>query len=80
MYSVYILQSKKTGEYYVGFSSDLKDRLRRHNQGQNPSTKAGRPWEVVYSETFPTKQSAWMRERQIKKYKGGEAFKKLVTE
>lgn len=36
------------------------------------------PWEIVYKESFQTKKEAWLRERQIKSYKGGVAFKKLI--
>ena len=76
MYYVYILQSKK--RYYIGYTSNLEERLRNHNSGKNVSTKYGIPWVVVYSKKFEDKKLAWLRERQIKKYKGGEAFKKLI--
>jgi putative endonuclease len=36
---VYVLRSLKDGEFYTGFSSDLKARLATHEAGQVPSTK-----------------------------------------
>ena len=78
MYVVYVLYSKKTDKYYIGFTANLIDRLKHHNSGATKSTKTGRPWFVVYKEKIPDKRSAWLRERQIKKYKGGEAFKVLI--
>jgi len=33
----------------------------------------------VYQEEFIAKEDAWLREKQIKKYKGGNAFKKLIS-
>jgi putative endonuclease len=78
MYYVYILKSETTGRYYVGYTSSLEDRLSNHNSGRNISTKPGVPWKIVHSEQFEGKNLAWLRERQIKSYKGGEAFKKLV--
>ncbi|OGE88379.1 MAG: endonuclease [Candidatus Doudnabacteria bacterium RIFCSPLOWO2_02_FULL_49_13] len=75
----YILKSQKHGRYYVGSTNDLQDRLKRHNAGYNKSTKDGVPWELVYSETFLTKQEAYKRELKIKSYKGGEAFKRLIN-
>ena len=78
MFQVYILKSKKTGRFYVGYTSNLEQRLKYHNLGKNKSTKTGIPWELVKFEEYKTKREAWLRERQIKKYKGGEAFKKLV--
>ena len=78
MYTVYILQSENTGRYYVGYTSDMQQRFRYHNSGKNKSTKSGMPRKIVRQEVFPTKKEAWLREWQIKKYKGGEAFKKLI--
>lgn len=80
MYIVYIIQNQETKGYYVGYTEDLQDRLRRHNQGRNTSTKSSGKWVIVHTEEFSDKVNAWKRERQIKKYKGGEAFKKLVKQ
>ena len=59
-------------------TSDVYARLEYHNRGKNKSTKYGRPWKIIYYEDYEDKKSAWLRERQIKRYKNGEAFKKLV--
>jgi len=79
MYSVYIIQSEVTGRYYIGFTSNIDDRLKHHNSGANRSTKSGSPWRLVYKEVFDSKKEAWLREKKIKSYKGGEAFKKLIS-
>lgn len=78
MYFVYIIQSDRTGRYYVGYIGNLEDRIRHHNSGLNISTKPGIPWKVVYAEKFENKKDAWLREHKIKSYKGGEAFEKLI--
>ena len=78
MFYTYILKSKIGEKYYVGYTSDLDARLRKHNSGSNKSTIKFKPWEVVYFESLLDKKSAWLREQQIKRYKGGEAFKKLL--
>ncbi len=78
MFTVYILQSEKNGKYYIGYTADLEKRIYYHNSGKNISTKNGIPWKLVRQENFETKKEAWLREHQIKKYKGGEAFKKLI--
>jgi putative endonuclease len=80
LYKVYILKSLKNNRHYIGVTSDLTDRIKRHNGGQNPSTKSGCPWRLIYTEDYLDKQSAWQRERQIKRYKGGGAFKRLVVD
>ncbi len=77
MYKVYIVQSEIHYRYYIGHTSDLDKRLLRHNAGLVHSTKSGRPWLIIYTEIFSSKDGALKRERQIKAYKGGEAFKKL---
>lgn len=59
-------------------TSNFENRLRHHNSGANRSTKNRGPWKLVHREIFNDKAPAWYREKQIKKYKGGEAFKKLV--
>ena len=78
MYFVYILQSVKTSRYYIGHTKDMSDRLRRHNRGGVPSTKHGVPWEIQYTEEYGTKHEAYRREMEIKSYKSGILFKKLL--
>ncbi len=78
MHSVYILQSLKDGGYYVGCTSNLEERLARHNSGKTKSLRKRRSLKVVYTENYDSVEQAYAREKQIKKYKGGEAFKKLI--
>lgn len=77
-YSVYILRSEKTHRFYIGQSNNIGGRLQEHNAGKTKSTKAGAPWLVVHQEQFDSRSEAFAREQQIKRYKGGEAFKKLL--
>lgn len=78
MWYSYILRSLKDKRYYIGSTSDLEKRILKHNSGGNTSTKNRRPLELVYFESFTTKIEAQAREKQIKSYKGGLAFKKLL--
>ena len=80
MYFVYIIHSQKKDRYYIGVTADIKKRLASHNSGANHSTRAYIPWVVIYQEEYIDKRSAWLREKQIKSYKGGEAFKKLIRQ
>ncbi|MEK7637160.1 MAG: GIY-YIG nuclease family protein [Patescibacteria group bacterium] len=79
MYIVYILQSVKTARYYIGHCEDLSVRLKKHNAGKVRSTKSGRPWKVVRTKKYPARAETYRRERQIKSYKGGKAFKSPLT-
>lgn len=79
MYKVYILKNDKTGRHYIGSSSDLSRRLVEHNRGQTKSTNISGNWYVIYEEEYATSLEAKRREKEIKSYKGGNAFKKLIT-
>jgi len=79
MFQTYILQSEFTKRYYIGSCNDINLRLKQHNTGRTRSTKNGIPWNIIYSENYQTRQEAYRRERQLKAYKGGEAFKKLIA-
>ena len=78
MWCVYILQSERTGRYYTGHTENLERRIKEHNSGKTQSLKAYLPVRVIYKEIFSSKQEAYKREKQIKSYKGGRAFKRLV--
>lgn len=78
MWFVYVLRSLKDLKFYIGSTSDLARRLQDHNAGRNNSTKHRRPFELVYHETYDNEEDAVRREFQIKRYRGGEAFKKLI--
>jgi putative endonuclease len=52
--------------YYVGPAEDVDKRLQQHNAGKSTSTRAGGPWKLVHTESFPTRSEAVLRERKIK--------------
>ena len=77
-YYVYILQSLSDGRYYIGSTENVDARLAYHNSGRQRSTHSRVPFRLVLYETFPEKSMALKRERQIKSWKGGSAFKRLL--
>jgi len=77
-YYVYILKSLKDSKYYIGSTSDVKARLRFHNSGLQRSTRSRIPFELILFEIYSSKEEALKREKQIKNWKGGEAFKTLI--
>ena len=66
MFSVYVLQSLKDGELYVGFTDNLRKRLGKHNAGRVFSTKMRRPLKVIYVEVCFDEQDARAREKYLK--------------
>jgi len=79
MYVVYILYSLSKDQYYIGHTSNLEDRLKRHNAGRSKATKHGVPWQVKYTQSFTTKSLAYSRERSIKAKKSRIYIEKLIA-
>ena len=67
MYKVYILYSEKINKYYVGSTSDLNERLIRHNKRRSIYTKKGIPWELIKYFDCISRSEAVQLENKIKK-------------
>ncbi|MBI1757299.1 MAG: GIY-YIG nuclease family protein [Fimbriimonas ginsengisoli] len=68
---VYLLRSiAYPNERYVGSTSDLAERLQRHNDGGSPHTAKFRPWRVVAFVTFEDDTRALAFERYLKSGSG----------
>ncbi|MEA3279831.1 MAG: GIY-YIG nuclease family protein [Thermodesulfobacteriota bacterium] len=65
-YYTYVIQSKKDGNFYTGFTSDLRKRLQEHNRGKNISTKWRIPFELIYFESCLRIEDAKQREKYLK--------------
>jgi putative endonuclease len=77
---VYILRSLKDGLFYIGYSENLKQRVKDHNLGKNVSTKNRRPLELIFYEAFPSKMDALRREAYFKTTKGRTTLKQMFKE
>jgi putative endonuclease len=75
---LYILKSLKDHRYYIGETHDVAARLVFHNEGKQRSTKGRVPLVLILSEAYETRKEALAREKQIKSWKGGNSFKKLI--
>ena len=75
---MYILRSKKNGRYYVGQTSNLWDRLRRHNEGRVKATRGAIPWVLMHTERYETRRKAVEREREIKSKKSRGFIERLI--
>jgi len=70
MYYTYVLQSKKDGKFYVGFTIDLKLRFEKHSKGQVDSTRGRGPLKLIYYEVCLNQDDATKREKYLKSYHG----------
>ena len=52
---------------YVGYSKNLKERIRLHNIGKGAKFTRGRKWKLIYKEKHQSKNKAISREYYIKK-------------
>ena len=80
MFKTYILHSASKDRFYVGHTSDLKDRFKRHNSGKSKSTKHGVPWTIVYTKEFNTKSEAYQFEMLIKSKKSRDYIFRLIKD
>jgi putative endonuclease len=79
MYTVYILWSETLQKYYIGYSSDPNERLKKHNRKSRGFTSAGRPWVLVYSELHGSKEAAMKREKELKQWKDSKRIQRLIA-
>ena len=67
MFTVYVLYSKDYNKIYIGFTSNLEQRLLSHNElGKKGWTIKFRPWQLIYTEEFQLKSDATKREKELK--------------
>ena len=77
---VYILYSRHLGNYYIGSTSDVENRLKKHLSNHKGYTSKAKDWIVVYKEEFQTKSEALFREREIKKWKSSKKIASLINQ
>ncbi|MCP3932446.1 MAG: GIY-YIG nuclease family protein [Bacteroidetes bacterium] len=78
MYYTYVLRSEKDGDFYVGFTKDLKQRFELHNKGRVDSTKNRRPLKLIYYEACIDIEDATKREKYLKTHYGRMYLKKRL--
>ena len=78
MYYVYIIQSEEDGSFYIGYSSDVANRLEQHNNSKRGYTSNKQPWKVVYTEKYKTKTEAIKREYFLKRQKNRKFYEQLI--
>jgi putative endonuclease len=75
----YILYSPTAKKYYIGHTSEpIEERLRKHNSNHKGFTGKFKDWKIAYSETFPSKELAYAREREVKAWKSKTRIQKLI--
>ena len=80
-YIVYVLYSKQYDKIYIGYTSDLEQRLLSHNKlGKKGWTIKFRPWQIIYTEVFDNKRLEMIREQELKSAQGRAFIRTLIVQ
>ena len=80
MFYCYILQSLKDKTFYIGSTSDLKKRIKQHNNGEVKSTNPYKPFDIIYYEACLNIKDAYKREKYLKSRLGKNYLKKRLKD
>lgn len=76
MYYVYLLRSlKDPSKTYIGYTTNIEQRLEAHNSGDSVHTKKSKPWKLVTYVAFDEEEKAFEFEKYLKAG-SGHAFAK----
>jgi len=78
MFYVYVLQSDKFKKLYIGFTTNIINRLKEHNNGLSQATKPYIPYNLIFYESFINIKDAKNREKYLKTGWGLKSLKKML--
>jgi putative endonuclease len=80
----YVIKNSNTGKIYIGQTSNLKNRIDRHNgllknklSSFTSKNKQNGLWILIYFEELSDRKAAIKREKELKSYRGREFIKKF---
>ena len=73
------LYSVTVDKFYIGYTSNLEERIIRHNQKSKGFTDKLKDWELEYHEVFSSKHEAMTRDKQIKNWKSRAKILELIN-
>ena len=77
---VYAIKSETRNYIYVGLTNNLERRLLEHNKGYNKTTKPYKPFKLIYSEKFPSRPEARIKEKYLKGGSGKKFLRLLIKQ
>ena len=75
MFYVYVLRSEADSGFYIGYTNNLRIRLKEHRAGKSFATAHRSPWTLVYYEAYIEQADALGRERYLKSGAGRRFLK-----
>jgi putative endonuclease len=58
--------TKNTKKTYVGYTNDLLERLKKHNDNTGAKSTKGYKWEIIFKKSFASKNLAMSFEYELK--------------
>ena len=81
MFTTYVIYSVKYDKIYIGYTSNLQQRLLSHNELATKGwTIKFRPWKLIYKEEYESKSEAMKREKQLKSYQGRMFIRRIIND
>ena len=77
MIFLYAISSLSHNYIYVEMTQDIEERIKRHNDGRERTTRFYKPFELIYSEVCETRTKARVQEKYWKSGFGKEKLRKL---
>lgn len=78
MYYVYIIKSKIKKYKYKGLTDNIDRRLNEHNLGRNKTTSPYKPFQLIFTKAFSTREEARRYEQYLKTSEGREFIDKYI--
>ena len=79
-YCVYVLISETDRQLYIGYTTNIEERIIDHNRGHTKSTASRKPLKLVFCEQYLSKADALRREKYLKTTSGKKALKLMLRE
>ncbi len=79
-YCVYVLYSLKDNNFYIGYTTNLHEKLTSHISGNSQATEFRRPFTLIFCEYYLSKHDATRREKYFKKTVGKRTLKLMLKE
>ncbi|MES2836230.1 MAG: GIY-YIG nuclease family protein [Bacteroidota bacterium] len=79
-YIVYAISSEEKNYIYVGLTSNIDERIKRHNLGYEKTTKPYRPFLLIFMEKCENRVEARKREKYWKSGIGKELLRQIRLE
>jgi len=66
-YVYFLISLNNNNTSYIGWTYDLKKRIKKHNEGNGARFTRGKKWKLIYFEVLKSKNLALKREYELKK-------------